>query len=350
MTTTPTASTDARAAVPDARDRALGALYGLAIGDALGMPTQGMPRAEIARRWGLLGGFEPGPGDQPIAPGMPAGSVTDDTEQALLVARLLIDGGGHIAPLAFARALSDWERGMVERGSADLLGPSTKRAIEVINAGGPVQEAGRTGTTNGAAMRVAPVGVAAPPGPALLDLVVESCLVTHNTTVGIAAAAAVAAAVSAGIAGAGTAEALAAAAGAARDGARRGHWVAGGDIAARIDWARRHVAGLDDERLCTELYEVVGTSVASQESVVAVFALAAARGDRPWPALRLAASLGGDTDTVAAILGAVLGACHGTAAWPADAVAAVRAANDLPFEELADGLLALRRRGARPTA
>src|SRR5690606_42133229 len=64
-------------------------------------------------------------------------------------------------------------------------------------------------------------------GPALLDLVVESCLVTHNTTVGIAAAAAVAAAVSAGIAGAGTAEALAAAVGAARDGARRGHWVAG---------------------------------------------------------------------------------------------------------------------------
>jgi ADP-ribosylglycohydrolase len=30
-----------------ARSRAAGALYGLAIGDALGMPTQSLPRAEI---------------------------------------------------------------------------------------------------------------------------------------------------------------------------------------------------------------------------------------------------------------------------------------------------------------
>ena len=38
-----------------ARDRALGALYGLAVGDALGMPTQALPRdvggAAVRRRW-----------------------------------------------------------------------------------------------------------------------------------------------------------------------------------------------------------------------------------------------------------------------------------------------------------
>ena len=33
-------------------DRALGALYGLALGDALGMPTQVMSRAAIASRFG----------------------------------------------------------------------------------------------------------------------------------------------------------------------------------------------------------------------------------------------------------------------------------------------------------
>ena len=49
-----------------AADRARGALYGLAIGDALGMPTQMLSRREIAERWG---GFAARPG--PMAPGPP---------------------------------------------------------------------------------------------------------------------------------------------------------------------------------------------------------------------------------------------------------------------------------------
>ena len=47
-----------------------------------------MPRS--ADRWGpLLTGFEPAPPGHPIAAGMPAGAVTDDTEQAVLLGRLL---------------------------------------------------------------------------------------------------------------------------------------------------------------------------------------------------------------------------------------------------------------------
>ena len=46
--------------------RARGALYGLAIGDALGMPTQLLSLREIAERWGAqLRGFEPAP---PVSP------------------------------------------------------------------------------------------------------------------------------------------------------------------------------------------------------------------------------------------------------------------------------------------
>ena len=37
---------------------ALAALQGLAIGDALGMPTQLMSRAAVASRWGRISGFE----------------------------------------------------------------------------------------------------------------------------------------------------------------------------------------------------------------------------------------------------------------------------------------------------
>ncbi len=49
---------------------------------------------------------------------------------------------------------------MIRRGSRDLLGPSTKRALERLAAGEPGAETGRDGTTNGAAMRVTPVGIA----------------------------------------------------------------------------------------------------------------------------------------------------------------------------------------------
>ena len=79
----------------DRQDRAAGALYGLAVGDALGMPTESLPRPEIAARYGpLLEEFQPGAPDQPLAPGLPAGTITDDTEQALLLAHLIDPGEG----------------------------------------------------------------------------------------------------------------------------------------------------------------------------------------------------------------------------------------------------------------
>ena len=75
------------------QDRARGALYGLAIGDALGMPTQMLSRDQVIDLWGpLLTGFEPAPAGHPVAAGMPAGAVTDDTEQAVLLGRLLLSG------------------------------------------------------------------------------------------------------------------------------------------------------------------------------------------------------------------------------------------------------------------
>jgi ADP-ribosylglycohydrolase len=329
----------------NARDRALGAFTGLAVGDALGMPTQSMSRAAIAAAYGPVTGLLTAVADQPIAPSMPAGSVTDDTEQAILLARLLIDGRGKVDPLIFADALLIWEADMIRRGSADLLGPSTKLALSRLQEGVPADEAGRTGTTNGAAMRVTPVGIATPSDDleALVDAVVATARVTHNTTLGIAAAAAVAATVSTGIDGAGLTEALDAGERAAAAGAGRGYWTAGGDIAARIHWARGWVREMERDAVADAVALVIGTSVASQESVVAAFALAEALGDDPAAALRLAAGLGGDTDTVAAICGAMLGAVHGVRAIPADLTETVLRVNGLDLGPLVDELLVLRR-------
>ncbi|MFL4901988.1 ADP-ribosylglycohydrolase family protein [Streptomyces sp. MMS24-I2-30] len=328
----------------DRLDRALGAYYGLALGDALGMPTQVMSREEVVRVYGTLTGFEPARPDNPVSAGMPAGSVTDDTDQALIVGRLIDEGRGRIDPLRLAHELLDWEKEMKAKGSFDLLGPSTKAALEAVARGVPIQEAGKQGTTNGAAMRVTPVGIAfaAEPLDTFLDRVVESCQVTHDTGIGIAGAAAVAAAVSTGVAGGSLDEAVTAAVAAARAGARRGHWIAGADIASRIAWARDLVRDLPEAAALDRIVALVGTSVASQESVPAAFAVLAVADGDPWRAGLLAANLGGDSDTIAAIAGAVAGSVTGLSGLPAEAVRTLRTVNSLDLEPLTARLLALR--------
>ena len=323
--------------------RARGALYGLAIGDALGMPTQMLSRAEIASRYGgMLTGFEPAPPGHPIAAGQPAGSVTDDTEQAVLLGRLLVKGHGTVDPHEFAAALLAWERRMAERGSLDLLGPSTKRAVAAILAGTPPEEAGRYGDTNGAAMRITPVGIAchSRSRETLIDEVVVASRVTHNTSIALAGAAAVAAAVRGGIEGADIGVATSQAVDAAREAAQRGHWVAGADVAARIEWAVDLVRGFAEAEAADLIYTLVGTSLATQESVPAAFAVLAAVPADPWHACLLAASLGGDCDTIAAMAGAIAGACHGIRAFPAGAIATIDA-QDLDLASLTDALYQL---------
>ena len=324
--------------------RALAAFTGLAIGDALGMPTQSMPREAIQARYGVLTGFEPGPADQPIAPGMAAGSITDDTEQAMLLARLLIAGNGRVDPHRLAADLLAWEEDMRRRGSLDLLGPSTKAAVRAVAAGESLEQAGRFGTTNGAAMRITPVGIAYPADDlkSLVDSVVEASWVTHNTGVALSGAAAVAAAVSAGIAGANVREATKVAAEAARLAAGRGNWIAAGDVGARLAWASELVEGMAPGEAAETIYRLVGTSVATQESVPATFAVLAVHPDDPWRACLLAASLGGDCDTIAAMAGAIAGACHGDDAFPDEAVRTIHAVNELPLAELTGDLVALR--------
>ena len=326
-------------------DRAAGALYGLAIGDALGMPTQLMSRAEVVSVFGtVLVDFEPAPSDHPIAEGMTAGRITDDTDQALLLAGQLIEGHGAIDINAWADALIAWEEEMKAKGSLDLLGPSTKRAIAALIAGGDPEEVGSRGDTNGAAMRITPIGIAvrADDLDQLVASVTEASRLTHNTSVALAGACAVAAAVSCGVEGGTIDEIIDRACDAATLGSRQGHWVAGADVAVRIRWALELVRGLGAEEIVELLPILVGTSLATWESVPAAFAVARAFADEPWLACRVAASLGGDSDTIAAMTGAILGAHCGVAVFPVAARETVVAVNDLDIDHLARELLALR--------
>ena len=332
--------------------RAHGALAGLALGDALGMPTQAMSPEQIRAVYGRITGLVDADASQPYAPGMPAGSVTDDTEQALLVASLLVRGRGSssgrvaLNAVEFAHSLLAWEDSMIERGSLDLLGPSTKAALERVRAGADPLSVGGAGTTNGAAMRVTPIGIAVSTADpeAFAEAVWSSCRVTHATRQGFQSAALVAAAVSMGI-----------------DAARsttpdlrsllwkavtyvdslpeRGAWTPDPDVVAATRRAMQLVANPASSSLeC--LVEQVGTSVASAQAIPMAFALLAR--DPSPQALLDAANIGGDTDTIGAIAGAILGAALGFEVFVGRGLAQVELASHLDLPSVALELLELR--------
>ena len=332
--------------------RAYGAFAGLALGDALGMPTQAMSPEQIRAVYGRVTGLVDGDASQPYAPGMPAGSVTDDTEQALLIASLLVRGGGsssgHVALDAgdFSHALLAWEDSMIERGSLDLLGPSTKAALERVRAGEDPLTVGGLGTTNGAAMRVTPIGIAVSTADpeVFADAVWSSCQVTHATRQGFQSAALVAAAVSLALdwpeASASDMTALLWKAVSYVDSLpERGAWTPDPDVVAATRRAMQLVANPASSSLeC--LVEQIGTSVASAHAIPMAFALLAR--DPSPRALLDAANLGGDTDTIGAIAGAILGSVLGVEAFDPAMLTQVELTSHLDLPSIALELLALR--------
>lgn len=327
--------------------RAYGALAGLALGDALGMPTQAMSPQQIRTVYGRVAGLVDGDESQPYAPGMAAGSVTDDTEQALLIASLLLKGHGSGLNLdagEFSHALLAWEDSMIERGSLDLLGPSTKAALERVRAGENPLRVGGEGTTNGAAMRVTPIGIAASTSDRQLfaDAVWSSCQVTHATRQGFQSAALVAAAVSLGI-DAGAADVtdlLWEAVAFVRSLPERGAWSPEPDVVTATHRALKLAA--QPASSLEWLAEQIGTSVASAQAIPMAFALLAR--DPSPRALLEAANLGGDTDTIGAISGAILGASLGVEVFDAYGLAQVEQVSQLDLPSVATALLALRDR------
>lgn len=336
--------------------RAYGALAGLALGDALGMPTQAMSPQQIQTVYGHVTGLVDGDKSQPYAPGMAAGSVTDDTEQALLIASLLLKGHGsglNLDASEFSHALLAWEDSMIERGSLDLLGPSTKAALERVRAGENPLRVGGEGTTNGAAMRVTPIGIAASTSDRQLfaDAVWSSCQVTHATRQGFQSAALVAAAVSLGI-DAGAADVtdlLWKAVAFVRSLPERGAWSPEPDVVAATHRALKLAA--QPASSLEWLAGQIGTAVASAQAIPMAFALLAR--DPSPRALLQAANLGGDTDTIGAIAGAILGASLGVEVFDAYGLAQVEQVSRLDLPSVATDLLALRDReggGSTPAA
>jgi ADP-ribosylglycohydrolase len=321
-------------------DKAYGCLAGLILGDALGMPTEFLTPEQIEAEYGTIAGLVAAADWHPHS-ALPFGSVTDDTGQALALADVYVRGEPMTAEAA-ARAIVSWAETSGER--FDLFaGPSTKRAVDVLRCGASPRESGLHGVTNGAAMRVAPIGIvhAGDLEAALADAV-EACMPTHGTMLAISGATAVASAVCEAMTEGATVESvLEAAARGAAAGRKHGAWVWTPLLEERIALALRLVReAADDVEARRALYRYVGVDISVAESVATAFGLVAlAKGD-PMRAVLHAAQIGGDTDTIGAIAGAVCGALSGVGAIDAEMLATVEGVNGLALAEVARGLVA----------
>ncbi|MCC6495443.1 MAG: ADP-ribosylglycohydrolase family protein, partial [Propionibacteriaceae bacterium] len=280
-----------------------------------------------------------------IVDGFMAGQVTDDTQQAYMLAETIRDAGGEVRAEDVARELVAWAD-RVGASNGNFLGPSSARAIDLLRTGADPRSTGTGGDTNGAAMRIAPIGLVRRPDDleALVDAVVEATIMSHDTGVAISGASLVAGVVSAAIEGAGLDEAIEAGLLAATLGRRRGEQTVAASVPARarlaISLARR---ANSDQEFLVELYDLVGAWVATTESVPAAVGLLVRAGGDPGRATELAANLGGDTDTIGAMAGAMAGAVSGLSAIPGDQLAVLREVNHIDPELLAAQLLPLRR-------
>jgi ADP-ribosyl-[dinitrogen reductase] hydrolase len=283
--------------------RAQGVLLGQLAGDALGSAVEGEGAGEIARRFpagvrDLAGGG--------VSGGLP-GQLTDDSELALALGRALVEAGGFDGARV-AAAYAGWlATGPGDAGGTTraALGPAAS-ALKAGRAPAEVAAAARAaasrdGEANGALMRVSPLGVLA--HVAALDGAVrwarEDAALTHaSATCGDASAVLVAAIAFAVRTGAPAA--------AVADEAER--------VATAIGATPQVRAALAGAR---------GGRVPDAEGHpghVVVALQAAFRALRHVPSLEEAlvelVGLGGDTDTNAAIAGALLGAVHGVGAVP----------------------------------
>jgi ADP-ribosylglycohydrolase len=255
-------------------------LVTFAAGDALGVPWEGQPPYKITP-------------DQiaaiPARNDWPQGATSDDTGQTLLVARHLVDTGGQPSERAFLDQLSQDLPAM--RGT----GPTTTAAVHRYRQTGQLNAA--SGDTNGALMRILPAGWASPATHAerRRDVVTRLTRVTHGGPEAIAAACAVAAMASYAVEGC-PARALIAVA------LDELEHASGKHSATAVLLETAQAAGQGTWRPGAE-----GVPLVAAQTLAALLHVLATCGDDVDAAMRYAVGLGGDTDTVAAITGGILG-------------------------------------------
>ena len=285
------------------KQRILACLKGIATGDAIGKQTETLTREGVLRWYpDGVGGFEGSPGTSiPRYVGNARrewriGETTDDTEGTIAVARAILQEG-NVHHASVGRELLKCTKS---------VHPGVKSLWEFHQAGDPARVALRHDGC-GAAIRVAPVGILFR-SDRLEDIVAaarEASIPTHGGVLAIAAAAANAAAVSAAIDGASPLEIIELAQRAAAQAERERSGSAAATFAEAVHTIHK------DLRQWNELRPAEVAARYFPKDALTIVPLALALGtvvQSAEAAILLATNIGGDSDSVASIAGAILGA------------------------------------------
>lgn len=277
------------------QDAILGCLLGTAVGDALGLPAERLSRRRVAAmQFGLRHRFVCG-----------RGMFSDDSEHTLMLATTLIKHRSD--PAAMQRALS-WKLRWWLLALPAGVGMSTARAILKMWLGFPASKAGVYSAGNGAAMRSAIVGVVFAADTARRHtFALAACRLTHTDPRAEESALLVAEAASM----------------AARQLPTHAALPILEELIVSAEMKTRFAAlqqALSTEQSVLDYAAAIGSGhgvsgFAPNTVAVALFAWLRHRGDFAT-AVRSVIQCGGDTDTVAAITGAICGAETGEAGIP----------------------------------
>ncbi|MET9224484.1 ADP-ribosylglycohydrolase family protein [Lentzea sp. NPDC003310] len=320
-------------------DRIAGSLYGLAFGDALGMPTEFLTVAEVDDRYGPTG-----PDDLEGDPAL----FTDDTQMALAVAWAVHDAHT-LTPDALEPQLR--KRFVEWAHSPDndrAPGMTCLRACGGLAEGQPWVEATVAGSKGcGANMRVTPVGLLPDLDLELLAGISQlQAAMTHGHPTALAASELTAYATRLLVDGADLADVPAALL--ARCADRRTTylddwlgtlWQAPGattpaEFIARgwdecAEVLERLVAALARPDDNADACLATGEAWIAEEALATGLYCALRHPDDPVRVLVRAARTSGDSDSIAALAGAFVGAAHGLAAWPSDWVTRIERSGEL---------------------
>ena len=284
-----------RERIPEAsaiRDRAIGSLVGLAIGDAVGTTLEFKPRDSYAPLQDMVGG---GPF------GLKPGEWTDDTSMALCLADSLIETRGNFDPVDLMRRFVGWrdngENSANQRGCFDIGITTTTALNRWMRDRDPYAGSADPQTAgNGSLMRLAPVGIRFWNDKSrLADVAGRQSRTTHAAPEAVDACVVFAEILADAIAGSPRSEVL-------RD--RVGLY--SGDIKKIVSGAWR---GKKRDQIRSSGYVA--------HSLEAAIWCVASTADFKSAILK-AANLGEDADTTAAITGQLAGALYGTSGIPRD--------------------------------
>lgn len=329
----------------DAFERVTGSLYGMAAGDALGVPSSFMTQKYIAETWGWIDTFYPPEKGHMFHDGLKAGEYTDDTEQAMALMKSFIRNK-KVDSYDVVNEILAWADRVKDK-YASPLGPSTERALKAIRAGADINVSGRYGNTNGSAMRISPVGlIHGLRGSSCEEMMKDvylTCLPTHNTTVCVSTAAAIAWGVALCVRGETDIDFIVKETMRASDlGERYGYPIVAPSISKRIKFVYEIVKKAENPKAAMkELYDYFGGGDLAADSVpVAIALFALGKGD-----VRLVneycVNFGGDCDTNAAMAGAMAGAYSGLNNVPQEWRETIKTVNRVDFEDFAKQIIEL---------